>query len=105
MDTLESRIYSIQDKCDLNISILLSDSSHPVFKAHFPGQPILPGFIQLEIASTVFEYTYSGIKKSKFIKPIYPEDVLTFVAQLKEENLRVKIYRKQEIVTDFILIS
>ncbi len=45
--------------------ITLSDENHPIFKAHFPSKPILPGFIHFEIVADIFELDITTIKKSK----------------------------------------
>ena len=64
------------------------DKSHPIFQGHFPGNPILPGVIQIEIVAQTsgFALFYSfnqntkahlkmgllDVKNAKFRKPIIP---------------------------------
>jgi len=73
-------LYSIEKKEANEITIKLSSKEHPVFQAHFPEKPILPGFIHLEIIEKLFNLDVSIVKKAKFI---------TFVAPL--ESLKYKI--------------
>lgn len=57
---------------------LLLNPAHPIFAAHFPGQPVLPGACQVQIVeellSHVFEMEYrlSGAGRIKFLTPIDP---------------------------------
>lgn len=54
--------------------ILLSSEEHPIFKAHFPNMPLLPGFLQIDIACEIFNINIKKIKKAKFINIIKPKD-------------------------------
>jgi 3-hydroxymyristoyl/3-hydroxydecanoyl-(acyl carrier protein) dehydratase len=80
-------------------TVRLSDKEHPVFRAHFPDQPILPGFIHLEIISKLFGQKIRKIKKAKFIKYVQPESVITYK---KTKHKIVAIVDNNE-VADFVL--
>jgi 3-hydroxyacyl-[acyl-carrier-protein] dehydratase len=73
-----SNLYTIIQKEKSFFSIKLSNDSHPIFKAHFPNNPILPGFVMMEIFSEVLNIEIKEIKKVKFFNPAYPEDELEF---------------------------
>ncbi len=78
------------------------DRKHPIFKGHFPGNPILPGVIQIEMVAQAagfamfccFEDPYNtdlniallGVQNTKFRKPIIPNiDVI-----IKTKAIRVR---------------
>ena len=62
---------------------------HPIFEGHFPGKPILPGVVQVEMMAQVSSFALSKIHKdsknlemdvallsvsdAKFRKPVLPE--------------------------------
>ena len=71
-------LYSVISVSETEATVLLSDSNHPVFKAHFPTQPILPGFVHLEIISDVFKLDIKGVKKAKFIDLVLPAQTLHY---------------------------
>jgi len=76
-------------------------SDHSIFKGHFPGNPILPGVLQVEIMAQVsaflvtrmkgdaplgsyrIEVALLGIDKARFKKPIYPNQTLKIKAKLE----------------------
>ncbi|MFW5990248.1 MAG: 3-hydroxyacyl-ACP dehydratase [Campylobacterales bacterium] len=58
--------------------VVLSNKNHPIFKAHFPNYPIMPGFLLIEIAIEVLRTTPKCIKSAKFIAHALPEDRLTY---------------------------
>lgn len=53
--------------------------SFPAFEGHFPGMPVLPAIVQLEMALFCIRIlldknvSLSEIKRSKFAKPVLPE--------------------------------
>ena len=57
---------------------------HAAFAGHFPGTPILPGVVLLDIALKVIAETYlldldcCEIGSVKFLSPVHPGDTLTF---------------------------
>ena len=62
----------------------MSNKEHPIFRAHFPGKPLLPAFLQIDIISNILQDEITAIIYSKFIKPIYPQDEITY--QIKSFN-------------------
>ena len=72
-------LYSVENSSETEATVILSDESHPVFKAHFPSQPILPGFVHLEIISDVFNLEISGVKKAKYMNIVLPTQTLHYM--------------------------
>ncbi|HEU6449168.1 MAG TPA: hypothetical protein VFV23_12085 [Verrucomicrobiae bacterium] len=63
-----------------------------VFAGHFPGRPILPGIFQIEIARAAAEwacdrrFAVNEISKSKFQRPILPDEPLKLELKLTETD-------------------
>lgn len=72
-------LYTVLSVKEMEASVVLSDENHPVFKAHFPSKPILPGFVHLEIISDVFKIEILGVKKAKFTNLVLPSQTLQYV--------------------------
>lgn len=62
---------------------------HPAFAGHFPGRPIVPGVVLLDRAILFAESllgrpaTNWQVGNAKFLSPVAPGEVLTFVLQQK----------------------
>lgn len=58
------------------------DSSLPIFTGHFPGNPLLPGALQIEMVRTASENVFgvsqkiSSIYSAKFKRKILPDEVI-----------------------------
>ena len=67
-------------------------ANDPVFAGHFPGYPILPGVFQLEMVRGAAESLMNcplairEIRKSKFQRPILPEEVTRVELKLTEKE-------------------
>lgn len=54
------------------------DASHPVYKGHFPGHPVLPGVCTLQIVreclnrATGRRFRYAAIRECKFLGMVVP---------------------------------
>lgn len=72
------KIQSIIESEDNTKITLLLDGSHPVYDGHFPGKPILPGALQIEILKEVFgkvldkELRLASAKSIKYLGFIDP---------------------------------
>ncbi|NOQ31633.1 MAG: hypothetical protein GQ570_10975 [Helicobacteraceae bacterium] len=76
------------------MSVKLASCEHELFKAHFPTQPLLAGFLLIDIVASVLKDEVSKIKVAKFIAPIFPEDVIVYNIKT-EENTRSIIVKKE----------
>ena len=71
-------LYEVISKSENEVLIKLTDKKHPIFKAHFPRHPILPGFVHFEIVADVFNLEVQSIKKAKFMSLVTPKQVLKY---------------------------
>lgn len=73
------------------------DKTFPAFEGHFPGAPLLPGIVQLEMALFCIklainkDVSVSEIKKAKFVKPILPDSEIFVSVSETGENYSVTI--------------
>jgi len=90
----EIPIYTISKFTSNNDSIsaeITFDVSHNIFKGHFPGNPIVPGVIQVQIIKKLLEKGLNQelmLNKSKNIK------FLNFISPLKNREVNVSINHK-----------
>ncbi|MCF6308964.1 MAG: hypothetical protein L3J19_00590 [Sulfurimonas sp.] len=94
-----NNLYFLKYKDNEKAVIDLCDKQHPVFKAHFPSQPILPGFVHFEIVADIFNIDIHTIKKAKFTKVITPSQTLTY----KKNDNKFKVFCQDEEVASFSL--
>lgn len=74
------------------------DPSLSLFRGHFPGNPLLPGVMQVEMAHlamsriTGSNYRIIRVKKAKFTGQVFPGDQITvrLAAKDREDYLQVK---------------
>jgi len=93
------KLYVVQSKNDNMAIVKLSDASHPVFKAHFPSHPVLPGFVHLEIISNAFGIEIDKIKKAKFLKTALPEQILIY----ERNSNKFKVLCDKQEIASFVL--
>ena len=96
---LTDGLYDVQYKDEERAIVKLSDENHPLFKAHFPTMPILPGYVNFEIVADVFNIKITTIKKAKFLKKVTPNQTLTY----KKNSNKFKVYCENEEIASFIL--
>jgi len=96
---LLDKLYKIESVSQTQGSVILSDEEHPVFKAHFENNPILPGFVHLEIIADLFNLEIQSIKKAKFSGFVKPSQRLEYV---KKGN-RVSVFCAENEVAQFNL--
>ena len=93
-------LYTIIEKSTNKIIIKLADENHPIFKAHFPSFPILPGFIQIDIIAEILNDDITSIKQSKFISHISPLDIITYNIEKKENKTHIKLFKDLKKISE-----
>lgn len=106
-NVLISELYRINALRDDVIEIILAAETHPVFKAHFEGNPLLPAFLQIDILSDILALNVVEIVRSKFMEPIRPLDVIRYTMVKDEERsqLKVKLFKGDKTVSEFTLAT
>ena len=81
--------------------------NEPFFQGHFPGQPVMPGVLSLEIMAQAGSFLmlsqvedplstnmfFSAVEKAKFRKPIVPGDQLIVYMTLAKKKLNLCKFR------------
>jgi len=93
-------LYTILKNNENEIVIQLANNEHPIFKAHFPNHPILPGFIIIDIMAEILNDKIIYIKQSKFILPLLPNDLLLCKYNKYEKRSNIKIYKNEKKVSE-----
>lgn len=93
-------LYSIVDNDNSEAHVRLSDENHPVFQAHFPSNPILPGFVHLEIIAELFNIEITGVKKAKFSSLVLPSQTLLY----KKNGKNVLVTCNEKEVASFSIV-
>ena len=79
-----------------------ADASHPIFKAHFPNYPLLPGFMQIDIAAHLLSLTPLKLHYAKFSNPIFPNDKVVLKVEKKEQGLKVTTTKDGKKCGEFV---
>lgn len=96
---LLDNLYKIDSKDDNIAIVTLSDETHPVFQAHFPDQPILPGFVHFDIIEDAFDMEITTIKRAKYLKIAHPNQSLKY----ERDNNKFKVSCDGEDIATFTL--
>ena len=101
---LTEGLYEVITQSEEEVVILLSDASHKIFKAHFEGMPLLPGFLQIDIIAEVLNKEIEAITSAKFVQKVLPLEQLTYKIALTKRGVQVKVRnRNDELCGDFKL--
>ena len=101
--------------------------NHPVFEGHFPGNPILPGVIQVEMMAQTAGFTIAKlypmpfkdinlkmallkVENAKFRKPITPDMDLEIVSTCRKFRKQMstydcKIYHKGTLMSEASILA
>ena len=78
---------------------IVFNAEHPVFKAHFPSQPVVPGACLLQMVEEITGNKIIGVKNLKFLCPITPDKQPRFVVhdtqvQIEDNDI---VYAKMSV--------
>tara|TARA_B100000131_G_scaffold276670_1_gene279999 strand:- start:883 stop:1347 length:465 start_codon:yes stop_codon:yes gene_type:complete len=91
--------------------------NEPFFQGHFPGQPIMPGVISLEIMAQAGSFLmlnqvedplsknmfFTSVEKARFKKPIVPGDQLRIEVDLLKKKLNLCKFHGRCIVEQVLV--
>lgn len=92
--------YTLTCKDETRFCVQLCDASHPIFQAHFPTNPIVPGYVLLDMSAEILGIEIVKIKKTKFLKNIAPRSVLWFECQTNEKTLKIRVSQNEQKVAE-----
>ena len=95
---LKKDLYTVNYQDEQKAIITLHDETHPLFKAHFPSMPILPGFMNFDIVESLFNMKITIVKKAKFLKTIGPNQTITY----EKTIINFKFFFKDKLEESFI---
>lgn len=95
-----NEFYTLTCKEETRFCVRLSDASHPIFQAHFPQNPIVPGFVLLDMSAEILGIEIVKILKTKFLKNIAPKSVLWFEIKTNEKTLKIRVTQNEQKVAE-----
>ncbi len=83
------------------------DGTASVFRDHFPGEPLVPAFMQLSAVRKYVARTLDHppgqilVRNVKFIRPLLPDEEVTLRVEsgTKAGHVRFELLRRDELVT------
>ncbi|WP_157174424.1 3-hydroxyacyl-ACP dehydratase FabZ family protein [Thiocystis violascens] len=63
---------------------------HPVFEGHFPGHPIMPGSLLLDLVLTAWNGPIAAVPNLKFQRPVLPGETLSLCFTPAANGLTVR---------------
>jgi len=82
------------------VILKLSNEKHPIFMAHFPEYPILPGFALVDMLAEILNDDVVDIKYAKFIAHILPHDILECKIKKSDTKRVIKVFKNNEKVSE-----
>jgi len=94
-----------------NIFKFYIDKNFTAFEGHFPGNPLLPGIVQMEIALFCVKKLLNNndavlkeAKKVKFSKPILPDTFIDVVVTGAGESFNITIKNDKETYSQISIV-
>lgn len=94
------------------VSTIKLNPNHEVYNGHFPGQPVVPGVIQLQIIKEILQeilgtkLIMKKVIQVKYLTPVIPDDysilnIKLSIRNTEEKSIRIDatIVNKETVVT------
>ncbi len=105
MKQLTKDLYTCKPLNDHSWEVKLSDGNHPVFKAHFESNPLLPAFLQIDIMGEILNKNSVKIVKAKYKLPVLPNDIIMYkIIKKVDTTYVVKIFKESKIASELKLV-
>lgn len=96
-----------------HVSAFTVPASHPSLPGHFPGTPVVPGVVVLDLVLQAAEswtqgpVPLSGIKQVKFHAPLLPGQRADVTLEAAADALRFQVTRGEQLIAQgtFTLVS
>jgi len=79
-------LFKVLEKTKDEDIVELSNKNHPIFKAHFPGNGLLPAYIQIDIIANILGHKIKKIQKAKFLSIIKPNEKIKYCFSTKDNT-------------------
>lgn len=93
-------LYTVLKQDSQQVTLKLATENHPIFLAHFPGYPILPGFALIDIIAEVLNDTVVHIQQSKFIAHLVPDDIILCKIKTDKNRRNIKVFKNTQKVSE-----
>jgi 3-hydroxyacyl-[acyl-carrier-protein] dehydratase len=84
-----------------HIAEILAPAEHPCYKGHFPGNPVVPGVLLLELLTEAFgRGAPRAVSSVKFHRALAPADRCTLHWKNRGASLSFRCERASELVAE-----
>ncbi|MGZ8547252.1 MAG: hypothetical protein ACXW33_01420 [Sulfuricurvum sp.] len=100
MSILTQKLYTLMIQEENQVLIRLADETHPIFKAHFEGNPLLPAFLHVDIVAEIFGLEIIGISRSKFMEPLKPLDAVMIRLEKRPSGIKARLLKEERTCSE-----